>query len=249
MIHPGYLASYENSGYETSDLFLDVTKKVPLGSGAEREIDDIVLTRYALKFNRLGSFQTVMKKRFAFTLIELLIVVAIIGILAAIAVPNFLNAQLKAKISRVRADMKAVQISLEAYKIDHNTYLPHHAHPAGQSWNRNIYSYLTTPVAYLNAEAEDGFNPAGEVWPDDPFAQSHLPIYCYKASQFYRSHPEFYDVTPDDEVAIAFGVYSYGPDKDWDDVSIFYQLSNGLRSTGDLAQFGGASGGWFTRTR
>lgn len=36
-----------NSGYEVSDHFRDVTKMVPLGSGAEREIEDIALTRYA----------------------------------------------------------------------------------------------------------------------------------------------------------------------------------------------------------
>src|SRR5690606_31388316 len=57
-----------------------------------------------------------------FTLIELLIVVAIIAILAAIAVPNFLEAQTRAKVSRVRNDMRTMATAAEAYRVDNNDY-------------------------------------------------------------------------------------------------------------------------------
>jgi prepilin-type N-terminal cleavage/methylation domain-containing protein len=55
-----------------------------------------------------------------FTLIELLIVVAIIAILAAIAVPNFLEAQTRAKVSRTKADLRALATALESYTVDGN---------------------------------------------------------------------------------------------------------------------------------
>lgn len=58
----------------------------------------------------------------AFTLIELLIVVAIIGILAAIAVPNFLNAQIRAGVTRVKADFRTIMTALETYRLDNNDY-------------------------------------------------------------------------------------------------------------------------------
>lgn len=63
-----------------------------------------------------------MKKNLnkAFTLIELLIVVAIIAILAAIAVPNFLEAQTRAKVSRTVADMRTIATAVEAYSVDWN---------------------------------------------------------------------------------------------------------------------------------
>ncbi|HOJ62102.1 MAG TPA: prepilin-type N-terminal cleavage/methylation domain-containing protein [bacterium] len=56
----------------------------------------------------------------SFTLIELLIVVAIIGILAAIAVPNFLNAQVRAKVSRAKADIRTMENAVMMYMIDNN---------------------------------------------------------------------------------------------------------------------------------
>jgi len=64
----------------------------------------------------------VCKKRRGFTLVELLIVVAIIGILAGIAIPNFLGARTKAKISRSFADMRTMADALELYYSDMNTY-------------------------------------------------------------------------------------------------------------------------------
>ena len=51
-----------------------------------------------------------------FTLIELMIVVAILGILAAIAIPNFLRYQLRAKTSEARTNMGVIRSSMEAFR-------------------------------------------------------------------------------------------------------------------------------------
>ncbi len=104
----------------------------------------------------------------AFTLIELLIVVAIIAILAAIAVPNFLEAQTRSKVSRVRSDMRTASTALESYHIDHNVYpAPHEKHNM-VSWDASnavsdnpfhsrLPSQLTTPIAYLSTLPNDPF--------------------------------------------------------------------------------------------
>lgn len=107
-------------------------------------------------------------RRQAFTLIELLIVVAIIAILAAIAVPNFLEAQTRSKISRSKADLRTLATAIEAYAVDHNF------HPISSGINsasdaiefqnsemaakhKFLAPVVTTPVAYITAIPLDIF--------------------------------------------------------------------------------------------
>ncbi|KPL05490.1 hypothetical protein AMJ85_11815 [candidate division BRC1 bacterium SM23_51] len=101
-----------------------------------------------------------IRSKEAFTLIELLIVVAIIAILALIAVPNFLEAQTRAKVSRTNADMRSLSVALEAYCVDYDNY-PIGKLAGGQGdW---IYPLsgrlkpLTTPVAYIATIPPDPF--------------------------------------------------------------------------------------------
>ena len=63
-----------------------------------------------------------MRRQKGFTLIELLIVVAIIGIIAAIAIPNLLNAINRGRQKRSMADMRSVGTALESYSVDFNFY-------------------------------------------------------------------------------------------------------------------------------
>lgn len=116
----------------------------------------------------------------AFTLIELLIVVAIIAILAAIAVPNFLEAQTRSKIARAKADMRTLATAVEAYAVDNNKY-PYAQSVTNLPWlapggspllhtGGDQVGGLTSPIAYLTTLPEDVFkHPIGNgVFVDAP---------------------------------------------------------------------------------
>jgi len=65
-----------------------------------------------------------MRAKSGFTLVEILIVVVILGILAAIVIPQFTEASTEAKESRLVSDLQMMRSQIELYKIQHNDRLP-----------------------------------------------------------------------------------------------------------------------------
>ena len=168
----------------------------------------------------------------AFTLIELLIVVAIIGILAAIAVPNFLNAQIRAKLARCEADMKSLETAIESYQIDYNKYIG--------NWE---LAKLTTPIAFISAIPEDPFGP---ILASDYGYGSVLSAYGSPIKKYYIFHgPPTFDSSPRMiKHNIRWVLTGLGPDKGWFDGPggsasyPRYSQSNGLASRGNIERVG-----------
>ena len=177
----------------------------------------------------------------AFTLIELLIVVAIIGILAAIAVPNFLNAQLKAKISRAKADIRNLGVALDSYQLDNNHY------PGGAGnwcsgcrfWQRHSYRFhpLTTPISYISSIPTDPFQDHMHPFESHGGLLDGAYIYGDRTESGTRDMFERY------EKPFEFFLGSWGPDRTWEAFKSFdrdriYHASNGLMSGGDIMTYG-----------
>lgn len=161
-------------------------------------------------------------KKNAFTLIELLIVVAIIAILAAIAVPNFLEAQTRAKVSRAKADMRTLATGIEAYAVDWNKPLlgGHHRNAlTGVFPNENdVLTPLSTPVAYLtNPLFKDPFAAVSGTQVGSSTVQSdQYGVYRYDSVQPLQLLPNTGNTWNHHRAAeknYAWWLYSYGPSK------------------------------------
>ena len=64
--------------------------------------------------------QKLNKNRGGFTLVEIMIVVAIIALLAAIAVPNFLRARKRSQATRILEDLRMIDAAVDQYAIERN---------------------------------------------------------------------------------------------------------------------------------
>jgi prepilin-type N-terminal cleavage/methylation domain-containing protein len=196
---------------------------------------------------RVGGTPPCRAARRGFTLIELLIVVAIITILALIAVPNFLEAFVRAKVARSRADLRSCATALESYHIDYSAYPPMTSAgftggvaPLSGSELKWWYvpDALSTPIAYLSSSAL--WCPFGGNWDKAPYfpdqiwcryGYENIPELMEKATQFSilqrRYHP----------AAVLWSgpwrLQCVGPDRMWNP-SVSYDPTNGSVSGGDM---------------
>jgi general secretion pathway protein G len=117
-----------------------------------------------------------MKKRNGFTLVEILIVVVILGILAAIVIPQFSNASEEAKLSSLVSDLQSIRSQIQLYKVQHahgdSLNIP--GTVDGVSFEDSMTKYTTIDGELATTQAPDPnvYGPYLQKIPPNPFDDS-----------------------------------------------------------------------------
>ena len=115
-----------------------------------------------------------------FTLVELMIVIAIIGILAAIAVPNFMQYRKKAEIAEIATNIKHFETGFIAYALDEDDY-PDDCHTDNGPYglpNTLIEAYILVNVWSETTALGGRYNWEGpdQYWPTYPDGNGYIGI-------------------------------------------------------------------------
>ncbi len=109
-----------------------------------------------------------MTKRTGFTLVEILIVVIILGILAAIVVPQFTDASEQARMASLQSDLQTVRGQIELYKMQHVGRTP----SADAATHTTAFWTQLTTKTDLDGSAGTDFGPYLQQEPTNPFQAS-----------------------------------------------------------------------------
>ncbi len=91
-----------------------------------------------------------LRRRHGFTLVELLVVIAIILILISIALPNYMDALIRARSLQAYAELRSLTIALESYYLDFGFYPMRTKNQSLPDWVPSGLNNLTTPVTYID---------------------------------------------------------------------------------------------------
>jgi general secretion pathway protein G len=174
-----------------------------------------------------------------FTLIELLIVIAIILILIAIALPNFLEAQMRAKITRLKSEMRTLNTAMYEYYLDFNIY-PAENERDDNTRAHNGLAWLTSPISYIPSLPEDPFagtfvqEQEGSLFVSYESGGVEAGVirrdcfYCMVTWMIFSAGPDH-----------AQGIYASEPNFDAGNDVRNYSATNGTKSRGSIYQWGG----------
>ncbi len=115
----------------------------------------------------MNALKNIFFKQRGFTLIEVMVVVVILGILAAIVVPKIMSRPEQARLLKVKQDIMAIQSALDLYKLDNSLY---------PTTDQGLQALVTKPTS----------DPAPTSWKSDGYLHQ-LPMDPWKQPYQYMN--------------------------------------------------------------